>query len=87
MPYEEFFVSGHRACPGCAEALAIRHVAKASGPNSIAVMATGCMEVVSTPYPESAWKIPWIHSAFENAAAVASGIDAALKKQGKRAGV
>lgn len=87
MPYEEFFVSGHRACPGCAEALAIRHVVKAAGPNSIAVMATGCMEVVSTPYPESAWKIPWIHSAFENAAAVASGIDAALKKQGKRDGL
>jgi pyruvate ferredoxin oxidoreductase beta subunit len=85
MPYEEFFVSGHRACAGCGEALIIRHVAKAAGPNTIAVMATGCMEVVSTPYPETAWKIPWIHGAFENNSAIASGIDAALKMQGKRA--
>lgn len=84
MPYDEFFVSGHRACAGCGEALIIRHVAKAAGPNTIAVMSTGCMEVISSPYPETAWKIPWIHSAFENNAAVASGIDAALKMQGTR---
>ena len=42
------------------------------------------MEVFSTPYPETAWKVPWIHSLFENAAAVASGIEAALKKQGRK---
>jgi len=84
MPYDEFFASGHRACAGCGEALMIRHIAKAAGPNTIAVMSTGCMEVVSTPFPETAWKIPWIHCAFENNAAVASGIDAALKMQGKR---
>ncbi len=87
LPYEEYFASGHRACAGCGEALVIRHVVKAAGPNSIAVMSTGCMEVVSTPYPETAWEIPWIHSAFENNAAVASGIDAALKMQGKRKGI
>ena len=87
MPYEEYFASGHRACAGCGEALIVRHVTKASGPNTIAVMSTGCMEVVSTPYPETAWKIPWIHSAFENNSAVASGIDAALKMQGKRQGI
>jgi len=84
LPYAEYFVSGHRACAGCGEALIIRHVAKAAGPNTIAVMATGCMEVVSTPYPQTSWAIPWIHGAFENNSAIASGIDAALKKQGKR---
>lgn len=84
LPYEEYFVSGHRACAGCGEALMIRHVAKAAGPNTIAVMATGCMEVVSTPYPETSWGFPWIHGAFENNSAIASGIDAALKMQGIR---
>jgi len=87
LPYAEFFASGHRACSGCGEALVIRHIMKAAGPNTIAVMATGCMEVVSTPHPETAWKVPWIHAAFENNAPVASGIDAALRMQGKREGV
>lgn len=87
MPEEEYFVSGHRACAGCAEALVLRHVMKAAGKNTIVVSATGCMEVVSTPYPETAWKIPWMHAAFENAAAVVSGIDSALKAQGRREGI
>ena len=86
LPYEEYFSSGHRACAGCGEALMVRHVVKAAGPNSIAVMSTGCMEVVSTPYPQTAWKIPWIHGAFENNSAIAAGIDAALKMQGRRKG-
>ncbi len=84
LPKEEYFVSGHRACAGCGEALALRHIVKASGKNTIVVSATGCMEVVSTPYPETAWKIPWIHAAFENNSAVASGVDRALKAQGRR---
>ncbi len=84
---EELFSSGHRACAGCAEVLVIRHVLKAAGKNTIAVSATGCGEVVSSPYPETAWKIPWIHGAFENAPAIASGIDEALIKQGKRNGI
>lgn len=75
---KEFFASGHRACAGCGEALAVRHVMKAAGENTIVVSATGCMEVVSTPYPETAWKLPWVHCAFENASAVASGVRAAL---------
>ncbi|HZD44402.1 MAG TPA: thiamine pyrophosphate-dependent enzyme, partial [Methanomicrobiales archaeon] len=54
-----------------------------AGENSIFVAPTGCLEVFSTPYPETAWKVPWIHSLFENAAAVASGVEAALKKQGR----
>lgn len=78
----ELFASGHRACAGCGEALALRHIMKAAGEKTIVVMATGCMEVVSTPYPETAWKVPWVHCAFENVPAVASGVRAALNMKG-----
>jgi len=87
LSYEELFASGHRACAGCGEALVLRHVMKAAGKNTIVAQATGCMEVVSTPYPQTAWKVPWVHGAFENHAAIASGIDAALEANGKRKGV
>lgn len=79
----ELFEPGHRACGGCAPALAARLILKATGENTIVVASTGCMEVFSTPYPETAWKVPWIHSLFENAAAVASGIEVSLKHQGR----
>jgi pyruvate ferredoxin oxidoreductase beta subunit len=72
-------MSGHRACQGCAEVLAVRHVLKAIGPDMILAMATGCMEIISSPYPLTSWNIPWIHVAFENAAAVGSGVESALK--------
>ncbi len=81
---EELLAPGHRACPGCGEALALRLALKAVGKDVIIAQATGCMEVVTTPYPETAWRVPWIHVAFENAAAVASGVEAALKAMGKR---
>jgi len=84
---EEYFASGHRACVGCGEALAVRLACKALESNVIVVMATGCMEVVSTQYPQTAWRIPWIHTLFENTAAVASGIEAGLKvlnRKGRR---
>jgi pyruvate ferredoxin oxidoreductase beta subunit len=80
LPEIELFEKGHRACSGCGCALAMRYALKAAGPNTIVCHNTGCMEVVTTPYPETSWKVPWIHVAFENAAAVASGIEAALKK-------
>ncbi|HOV67120.1 MAG TPA: thiamine pyrophosphate-dependent enzyme, partial [Methanoregulaceae archaeon] len=80
----ELFDCGHRACGGCGASLAARLLLKAAGPETIVVSSTGCMEVFSTPYPETAWKVPWIHSLFENAAAVASGIEAALKIQGRK---
>src|SRR3989338_10980300 len=73
----------HRACVGCGQIIAARAVADALGPNTIIANATGCLEVVTTAYPESSWAMPWIHSLFENAAAIASGIYAALKAQGK----
>jgi len=83
---QEYFTPGHRACQGCAEALAVRLVAKALGENVIVASATGCMEVVSSAYPETSWDVPWLHVAFENAGAVVSGIEAgtkALVKKGR----
>jgi len=84
---KENFAPGHRACVGCGEALAVRQACKALGRSAIVVSATGCMEVVSSPFPETSWRLPWIHTLFENAAAVASGAEAGLKalvKKGKR---
>ena len=79
----EYLAPGHRACAGCGATIGVRLALKALGENTVAVSATGCLEVVTTPYPETAWEIPWIHVAFENASAVASGVEEALKAQGK----
>jgi pyruvate ferredoxin oxidoreductase beta subunit len=79
IPPEEFFVQGHRACQGCGEVLALRLIMKAAGRDSIVSNATGCMEIISTPFPITSWAVPYIHVAFENAAAVASGVEAGLK--------
>lgn len=79
--------SGHRACQGCGEALGARYAIdaamEATDSQLIAANATGCLEVFTTPYPESSWQLPWIHSLFGNAAAVATGIAAALKVKGR----
>ncbi|MCX9073604.1 MAG: thiamine pyrophosphate-dependent enzyme [Candidatus Methanoperedens sp.] len=75
---------GHRGCAGCCDALAAKFVLDAIGEDCIVVSPTGCLEVFTTPYPESSWGVPWIHSLFENAAAVASGIEVALKALGKK---
>jgi pyruvate ferredoxin oxidoreductase beta subunit len=79
LTQKEYFAPGHRACQGCAEVLAVRLVAKAVGRNVVVASATGCMEIVSSPLPFTSWRVPWFHVAFENAAAVASGIEAGLK--------
>ncbi len=75
--------SGHRACQGCGEALGARYAIDAAmhatNNQLIAANATGCLEVFSTPYPETSWQIPWMHSLFGNAPAVATGIAAAIK--------
>jgi len=75
----EKFAAGHRACAGCGPAIVLRLVMKATRGPVIATNATGCMEVVSTIYPYTAWNVPWIHTAFETAAANAAGIETALK--------
>ncbi len=79
LPKRELFSPGHRACQGCAPALAMRYMLKALGPDTIICNSTGCIEIISSSYPESAWGVPWIHVAFENSAAVASGVEAGLK--------
>jgi len=75
----DLFMSGHRACAGCAPATVLRLVMKATGGPTIVTEATGCMEVASSIYPYTSWATPWLHTAFENAAANASGIESALK--------
>src|SRR5512138_2532732 len=79
--------SGHRACQGCGEALGARYAIDAAmevtDNQLIATNATGCLEVFSTPYPETSWQIPWLHSLFGNAAAVASGVAAAMRVAGR----
>jgi len=74
---------GHRACQGCGEALGARYAIdaamRATNRNLVAVNATGCLEVFTTPYPETSWQIPWMHSLFGNAASVAAGVAAAMR--------
>jgi pyruvate ferredoxin oxidoreductase beta subunit len=78
---------GHRACQGCGEALGARYaldaVMRGTKGKMIAVNATGCLEVFSTPFPETSWQIAWLHSLFGNAPAVASGVAAAMKARGR----
>jgi len=79
IPKEELFVSGHTGCGGCGQAIATKLVLKATGKNVIVVTATGCLETFAGGYLISPWEVPWMHPLFENAAAVASGVEAALK--------
>ena len=80
--------SGHRACQGCGEALGARYTLdaamRATGGKLIAANATGCLEVFSTPFPESSWQLPWIHSLFGNAPAVATRRRRGAEGQGTR---
>jgi pyruvate ferredoxin oxidoreductase beta subunit len=79
--------SGHRACQGCGEALGARYALdaamRATQGRLVAVNATGCLEVFSTPYPETSWRVPWLHSLFGNAPAVATGVAAAMRVKGR----
>jgi pyruvate ferredoxin oxidoreductase beta subunit len=80
----DLFLSGHSACAGCAPATVMRLIMKATRGPTIVTQATGCMEVASSIYPYTSWATPWLHTAFENAAANASGIEAALKIMKKK---
>ncbi len=83
---EELLTKGHRLCAGCTEPIIVRQILHAAENPVVIANATGCLEVATTIYPYSAWKVPWIHSAFENVAATISGVEAAyqsLKKRGK----
>lgn len=77
---------GHRLCPGCGEPIAVRQILMSTEHPVLAANATGCLEVSTTIFPYSAWNIPWLHIAFENAAAAISGVEAmyqSLKAQGE----
>lgn len=84
MINKKLFSPGHNACAGCGQLSALQSVMRALNDDVIIANATGCLEVSTTPYPQSAWGTAWIHSLFENPAAVATGISAALKKEGNK---
>lgn len=84
LPTEELFASGHRLCAGCGEGTINRMTMKALRGPTVIIAATGCNEVASTIYPYTSWKLPWAHVAFENAAAVASGVVEAYKAMARR---
>lgn len=81
---ESLIAPGHRACAGCGQMISAIAATKGMGRDVIVTNATGCLEVTTTPYPQTSWKMPWIHSLFENAAAIASGIRAALDYKNKK---
>jgi len=78
---------GYTSCLGCGEALAMRIVTQAVGKNAVFTNCTGCSEIFTSRYPTSSWAAPWLHSLFENSAAIASGVYYALKHKGKLEGV
>jgi pyruvate ferredoxin oxidoreductase beta subunit len=83
---EERFTGGHRLCAGCGAAIVARQVLLAADGPVVIGNATGCLEVATTLYPYSSWKVPWIHNAFENVAATISGVETAyhaFKESGK----
>ena len=81
---KDLLSGGHRACAGCAGSIVMRQVLLAAGENTVASCSTGCMEVATTIYPYTAWRIPFIHNAFENSAATMSGIETAYRSMKKR---
>lgn len=84
MTNNKFLSPGHNACAGCGQLSAVQAVMRGLNKDVIIANATGCLEVTTTAYPQSAWGLPWIHSLFENASSVASGIKAALNKKGDK---
>ena len=82
----ERLAPGHRLCAGCGASIIVRQMLAAIDDPVVIANATGCLEVGTTIYPYTAWRVPWIHNAFENAASTISGVEAAyrsLVRQGK----
>ena len=84
IPHSELMTSGHLACQGCGGALAMRLALKALGPDTIAVIPACCWTIIAGPFPYSALEVPVLHTAFETAAATASGVRAALDMKGNK---
>lgn len=80
-PLPEMYTSGHRTCQGCDSALNCRYIAKAAGPRSIVLGATGCMYVANTSYYSTPWAIPWMHTQLGATGSAALGVSVALKVQ------
>lgn len=83
---EDLFTAGHSLCPGCSLPSVLKLVLRATNSPIVVSNATGCLQMASTGFPQTAWRLNWIHSAFENAAATMSGIETmyrSLKKQGR----
>ena len=85
LPEENYFTSGHTACPGCAAPPIVRNMMKIFGKNTVVYTPANCLLVFSGTYPYVAWKVPYLHEAFENTAACISGVARAFKKKGKKA--
>lgn len=83
---KELHAPGHRACPGCGCAMAVKLILRETGPNTIVVSPTGCLETFTSPFRGSSWEVPWIHSLFENAPAIATGVLAGLNAKGNEKG-
>lgn len=81
---EELLTGGHRLCAGCGASVIVREVLSAIDNPVVVACATGCLEVSTTIYPYTAWKVPWIHNAFENVAATLSGVETAYRALSKR---
>jgi len=81
---ESMFCSGHAACPGCIEALSVRHILAIMGPQTMAVIPPSCMAIIAGPQPFSSLRIPVYQPTLESSAAAASGLRRALDAQGKR---
>ncbi|MCK4964966.1 MAG: pyruvate ferredoxin oxidoreductase, partial [Dehalococcoidia bacterium] len=82
----DLLAPGHRLCAGCAEPIVVRQILHAIGEPVIVASSTGCLEVATSPYPYTSWRVPWIHNAFENASSTISGVETmyrALVKRGK----
>jgi pyruvate ferredoxin oxidoreductase beta subunit len=79
VPFEEYFTSGHRTCEGCESAQIMRLMAKAAGPRTIVIGATGCMYVANTSYYTTPWGVPWIHTQLGAAGSSALGAAAAYR--------
>ncbi len=76
---EELYAPGHRLCAGCGPSIAMHMMTKAFRGPTVITNATGCVEVSTTIYPYTSWRVPWVHTLFENTSAVASGLEAAYK--------
>src|SRR5690349_20350492 len=79
--------SGHSLCQGCGIPMVVRTVLDSIEGPVVVVSATGCLEVATTRYPTTAWNVPWLHVAFENAAAAASGVESAYRALRRRGGL